>query len=169
MDGFLKVGLITKPQGIKGEVKVNPLTDDLTRFNGLKEVYIDGVKHKVIRARIGAGYVILALSGIPDRNVAETLRGKSLCVDRANAVELEEGRYFIVDVEGCTVLTDVGKKIGVITEITSVRTDIITVKTDDNKVLRFPFLKDLLISVNVFDKKVTVKKQRLMEVSCYEN
>ena len=169
MDGFLKVGLITKPQGIKGEVKVNPLTDDLTRFNGLKEVYIDGVKHKVIRARIGAGYVILALSGIPDRNVAETLRGKFLCVDRANAVELEEGRYFIVDVEGCTVLTDVGKKIGVITEITSARTDIITVKTDDNKVLRFPFLKDLVVSVDVDNKTFTVNEKRFLEVSCYED
>ena len=38
----LKVGIIVKPQGIKGEVKVQPLTDDINRFNDLKEVIIDG-------------------------------------------------------------------------------------------------------------------------------
>ena len=40
MENTLKIGVIVKPQGIKGEVKVQPLTDDITRFKKLKKVII---------------------------------------------------------------------------------------------------------------------------------
>ncbi len=169
MEKFLKVGLITKPQGIKGEVRVTPLTDDMARFNTLKEVYIDGEKHKILRARVGGGFVIVAISGVADRNDAELLRGKFMFVDRENAVELAPDTYFIADIEGCSVLTENGDKIGEIIEITSAKTDIITVKTIDGRIMRFPFLKDLTLSVDVENKTFTVRKQRLAEISCYED
>ena len=169
MQNLLKVGLIIKPQGIKGELKVQPLTDDITRFKKLKDVLIDDKTYRVARATIGAGTVFVALSGVNDRDTAETFRGKFILVDRENAVELPKDNYFIVDIIGCSLVTDFGEKIGVITDVTSARTDIFTVKTEHGRTMRFPFLKDLLISVDVDLKTVTVKKQRLDEVSCYED
>lgn len=168
MNGFLKIGLITKPQGIKGEVKVTPLTDDPARFEFLKEGIIDGEKYKVVNARIGGDSVILSLYGVADRNRAELLRGKFICVDRAHAVELKKDTFFIADVIGCKLKTEDGEKVGEITDVTSAKTDIFTVKTTDG-IMRFPFLKDLLISVNVEEKEITVKKKRLEEVCCYED
>ena len=38
---LLRVGYILKPQGIRGELKIQPLTDDVRRFEGLKEVYLE--------------------------------------------------------------------------------------------------------------------------------
>lgn len=169
MQDTLKIGLIVKPQGIRGEVKVQPLTDDINRFKNLKEVLIDGKVHRVLSSVIGGNSVFLALSEIPDRNVAETYRGKFLCVTRENALPLEEGRYFIVDIIGCELYTDDGEKVGEITDVFSARTDIFTVKCVDGRVMRFPYLNDTVKKVDVVNKVITADKKRLAEVSCYED
>ncbi len=169
MQEFLKIGLIVKPQGIRGEVKVQPLTDDASRFYDLKQVFIDNTTFKVLNARVGDGCVYLALNGVADRNAAELLRGKFLTVDRQNAIRPKEGTYFIVDIIGCKVLTDTGIDVGVVFEVTEAKTDIFTLKTPDGKILRFPFLKDLVENVDVDKKIITVKEKRLGEVSVYED
>lgn len=168
MEDFLRIGLIVKPQGIKGELKLTPLTDDLTRFIGLKNVFIDGKEFRVTNSKLGGGVVFLTLFGVSDRNVAETLRNKYVCVKRENAVELKKGTYFIADIIGCALKTE-NALIGEVIEVTTAKTDIFTVKTVDGKILRFPFLKDLLIDVNVKDKQITVKEKRLGEVGLYED
>ena len=169
MEQTLKIGVIVKPQGIKGEVKVQPLTDDITRFRKLKEVLIDGKNYRVENAVIGGGTVFLSLSGIVDRNTAETFRGKFLCVTRDNAVDLPKGRYFITDIIGCKVVTDLDQTVGEIIDVTSARTDIFTVKCADGRIMRFPFLNDAVICVYVLNKTVNVNAKRLGEISCYEN
>ena len=169
MEQMLKIGLIVKPQGIKGELKVQPLTDDISRFKKLKEVIIEDKTYKVLNVTIGGGTVFISLSGIVDRNIAETFRGKFLLVTRENAVPLEEGRYFIVDIIGCALNTDVGQNVGEIIEVISARTDIFTVKCANGKIMRFPFLKDMIVSVEIDKKIVTVLEKRLKEVACYED
>jgi 16S rRNA processing protein RimM len=169
MENFLKIGIIVKPQGIRGEVKIQPLTDDTNRFKKLKTVFIDGEERKVLSAKVAPDCVILAISGIADRNDAETYRGKYIFVDRANAVELKKDTFFIVDIIGCKLVTDLGETVGEIIDVFSARTDIFTVKCNDGRIMRFPFLKDLLISVDIEGKTVTVKDKRLKEVSCYED
>jgi 16S rRNA processing protein RimM len=165
----LKIGLIVKPQGIRGELKVQPLTDDINRYKGLKEVIIDQKTYRVTETVIAGNMVFITLFGISDRNTAETFRGKFLCVKRENAIPLEQGRYYIVDIVGCEIVTDNGEKIGKVLEITSARTDIFTVKTVDDRIMRFPFLKDVVKAVDIENKKITVDGKRLLEVSCYED
>ena len=165
----LKVGLIVKPQGIKGEVKIQPLTDDINRFKNLKEVIIDDKNYRVLKAVIGGGTVFLTISGISDRNTAEAFRGKFLYVTRENAVPLEEGRYFIADIIGCELVNDKGEKLGQITDVTPNRVDVITVKKTDGKIMRFPFLNDLVVDVDIINQKMTVLAKRLAEVSVDED
>ena len=169
MEQLLKIGLIVKPQGIKGELKVQPLTDDINRFKNLKEVLIDGKNYRVISAKIGGNTVFLSLFGISDRNVAETFRGKFLTVTRENAMPLEEGRYFIVDIVGCSLFTNDGELVGEVTDVFPSRTDVFTIKCLDGKIMRFPFLKDTVINVDVENKKIVADKKRLSEVACYED
>ncbi len=169
MEQFLKIGLIVKPQGVKGELKVQPLTDDITRFNKLKEVIIEDKTYKVEKVTIGGGTVFISLSGITDRNSSELFRGKFLLVSRENAIPLEEGRYFISDIIGCDVVTERGTAVGKVVDIFSSRTDIFTLKTTDARTLRFPFLKDLIVSVDIEKQLITLNEKRLAEVSVYEN
>ena len=113
--------------------------------------------------------VFLAFSGINDRNQAEMLRGKFICVTRENALPLEEGRYFIVDIIGCKIVTENCDCVGEVIDVFSARTDIFTVRCEDGRIMRFPFLLDTVKKVDVNAKIITVDKKRLGEVSCYED
>lgn len=169
MQDKIEIGLIVKPQGIKGQLKLKTLTDDSSRFSKLKNVFIDGVSYRVAEAKAFGDTAFLTLFGVNDRNTAETFRGKYVLVERKDAVVPKEGRYFIVDVLGCTLFTDDGEKIGTIIDITSAHTDVITVDCGEKGIMRFPFLKDLEAKVDIQNKTFTVKAKRLGEVSCYEN
>ena len=64
---------------------------------------------------------------------------------------------------------DKEKEVGKITDILSLRTDVITVSTLSGKTLRFPFLKDLQAKVDFDNKTFTVLEERFNQVVCYEN
>ena len=145
------------------------LYSDINRFKNLKEIIIDQKVHKVVSTIISGPTVFLELFGVSDRNVAETFRGKFLHVKREDAVALEEGRYFVADIIGCDVLSKEKGVIGKIVDIFSSRTDVITVKCSDGRIMRFPFLKDLVEKVDVISKQFVVNDKRLSEVSCYED
>ena len=49
MQEYLEIGQIVGTHGIKGIIKVKPLTDDIKRFDKLKTVYIVGA-HDCARA-----------------------------------------------------------------------------------------------------------------------
>lgn len=169
MQKTFNIGLIVKPQGVRGELKVQPLTDDAERFLTLKEALIDGASYKVLSARAGGGSVYLWLGGVADRNAAEKLRGKYISVTRENAVPLEEGRYFIADIIGCGLFTESGECIGRITDVTAARTDIITAENEQGKAIRFPFLKDAVLSVDIESGRITVRGSRFSEIAVYED
>ncbi|MBO7187021.1 MAG: 16S rRNA processing protein RimM [Clostridia bacterium] len=169
MENLIKIGEITKPQGIRGEVKIKAYVDDENRFYDLDEVYVGDTLYRVLFVRVNGAEVFLTLKGVADRNSAELLRGKELFVTRDNAVELNENEFFIVDVLGARVVLSDGTNIGEIIDITQSRTDIFTVRKDNGKILRFPFLKDLLIKMDLENKQVLLDAKRFSEVCCYED
>ena len=168
MEKTLKVGIAVKPQGVRGEIKVVPLTDDPSRFKSLKQAIIDGVPHKILNVRIVANEVFVTLSGVSDRTAAEAFRGKFLYVDRADAIVPEEGSYFIADLIGVKVVTESGEELGVISEITEGKTDVIWIVTPNGKKAAFPFLKRVLSSVDT-EKGVMLVKDNIGEVICRED
>ncbi len=165
----INVGFIVKPQGVKGELKVEPLTDDITRFKNLKKVYVEDKQYTVVSARVSGGVAFVCLSGVSDRNTAELFRNKYLVIDRKDAVELKENSYFVADLVGCKVYLGAEKLLGEVTEIIPNRTDIFTVKTVSNKIVRFPFLLDVVVCVNVEDQKIILNEKRYFEVCLYED
>lgn len=168
MEDLIKIGIIVKPQGIKGEVKVFPLTDDISRFKLLNEVIISGQNFKVNCAKIAGNMVILSLSGIFDRNVAEEFRNKEIFVKRKDAVRLPENSFFIDDVLGCDFFDDEENYYGKVVDVMQAKTDVWTV-SGARGIIRFPFLKDLEPRVDLFARKIVVKAKRFKEVFCYED
>lgn len=164
-----KIGIVAKPQGVRGELKIQPLTDNTSRFSRLKEVIIDGVVYKILSAKAFGGQVIIALSGVNDRNAAESFRGKFLCVKRENAVELKQDEYFIADIIGCKLVTTNGKTLGEVIDVFSAKTDVFTAKTAEGKIFRFPFLKDAVLSVSVETGVITLNEKRFSEIVFYED
>ncbi len=169
MDEFITVGQIVRAVGIRGEVKVKPLTDDKLRFADLKIVYIRKKPYKIAACRFDKDHVYLGLHGVYDRTEAEKLKDVYLEIDRINAVPLDEGSYFIADVEGCKLFTDDGNEIGRVTDVSQYgAADVFTV-VGEKKTVCFPFLKKMIVKVDVEAGIIIVKRSIFDEVSVYED
>ena len=168
---MITVGQITKPQGVRGEVKVRPMTNDPSRFCVLKSAYIDGRLYKLSSVRVSGDDVYLRLSGIDDRNSAELLRGKYIEIDRAAAVALDDGEFFIDDLVGAMLVargTDGSQRIGVIQSVQSFgAADVFTVQTVRGE-MTFAFVKALNAELDEESNELYVDADRLKEVAVYD-
>lgn len=153
-----------KPQGIRGEIKVKALTDSADDLKAFKKLLIDGVEYSVLSVRAQGEFAFLGLKGIADRNAAELLRGKNIEVARSEVPELPEGRYYIVDLIGCSVFNERGDLIGEVTDVTPAKTDIYTLSKNGKEVV-FAAADGVITDVDVGAKKITVNSKRFKEVS----
>ena len=94
MEKQLQVGVISSTHGVRGEVKVFPTTDDVTRFRQLKKVYLDTGREmlplEIQNVKFFKQFAILKFKGIDNINDIEKYRGKSLMIDREDAVDVME-------------------------------------------------------------------------------
>lgn len=114
------VGVIGAPQGIRGEVRVKPYTEDPTALADYGVLHdAKGERYEVLSARPNGNVVVLRLMGVNDRNQAEAMRGIELYVDRGSLPddELEEDEFFHADLEGLEAFDADGKSWGIITAI----------------------------------------------------
>lgn len=167
MDNTLTIATVLKPQGIRGEIKVKALTDSAEDLRSFPRVFIDGEEYKVLAVRPAGDCAFVTLRGIADRNAAELLRGKDIVALREDAPELPEDTFYLVDVLGCEVVTEKGKRLGTIIDITPAKTDIYVVE-GEGKRITFVSADGVIEDIDVDGKKVTVNKKRFDEVAMYE-
>jgi len=168
--GKIVIGEILKPQGIRGELKVLPITEDIARFDDLNEVYVGGEsrKRKVRGCRILRGFVYLFIDGILTRDDAEKIRGQLLSVDREDAIPLKENEFFIADIIGCGIFDEEGTYLGKVKNVLkSGAADVFEAELE-GKGFMFPFVEGLA-EIDVNEKKITVNSKRFREVVCYED
>ena len=163
MQSTIMIEEVSKPQGVRGEIKIRPLTDRVSDIKRFRTVYICEKEYKVLACRADATAAYLALSGIADRDAAEALRGAAVYALRSEAPALREGRYYIVDMIGCEVFTESGRKLGVVADVTPAHTDIYTLNGEDGEYL-FPAADGVLLEIEPENKKITANESRLRQV-----
>ena len=117
----------------------------------------------MLSARFDAAAAYLIVSGIADRDAAERLRGKDVEVPRADLPAPAEGRYYIVDVVGCTVRTAEGEALGTIAEVIPAHTDIYVLEAGGKQYM-FPAADGVVLGVDIKAQVMTVDGRRLSEV-----
>ena len=108
----VRVGRVTAPFGIKGAVKVEPLTDFNDRFDTGAELLLEGDRHRVEWSKRSGAALVVKLAGVCDRARAELLRGRYLEVPAAAAHRLEEGAWYHHQLIGLRVRTESGRPLG---------------------------------------------------------
>ena len=157
----LRVGVITSPHGVHGEVNVFPTTDDPKRFLDLKKIYLD-TKKELIECEIKSvkffkNMVILSFNGMDDRNAIEKYRQCDLLIDREDAMELGEDEYFICDLIGLDIIDEDDKKIGVLKDVmTSAANDVYVVEKTDGEELLIPAIRDCILDTKLEEGYIRV-------------
>lgn len=160
MEEYFEIGQIVNTSGLKGVVKVKPFTDDITKFNNLKTIYIEIKKElksfEIEKVYFNKNMVFLKLKGIDTVEQAENYRNYYLKIERTNE-ELKQDSYYIVDIEGCEVYTESNECLGKVLEVFSTGSnDVYVVKSEDGKQILLPAIKDVIKKVDVKNKTIIV-------------
>ena len=149
------VGRIGPAHGIKGELRVESLSDFPDRFRRGARLWLDGRPLLIESSRLQGQTVLLKLEGIDDRNTAETLRGKILQTPELHTI-YTAGTYFQHDIVGLETVTESGEVLGrVISVLETGANDVYLVKGERGELL-LPAIEDVIKQVDVRNGKLVV-------------
>ncbi len=163
MEDHFRIGVITRPHGVLGEMKVYPVTDDIKRFKGMKEILMgppEGQKGdlstvKVEGVRFQKNMVLLKLSGIESPEEARKLSQYQLYVKREDAIPLSDGEYYVSDLIGLTVLSEKGEKLGILKDVLKTAANDVYVVKGEREIL-VPAVKEYVLSIDLPKGEMTV-------------
>lgn len=153
---FLTIGRIISPWGIKGDFKVQVLTDFPERFDRKQKIFLDDNELTVERSRPYKSGFIVKLSSIDSIDDVEKVCGKYLEVPLDQDV-LEEGQYFHFQIIGLEVYTDEGRLLGKVTDIFPAGGSDIYIVGDESREILIPAIKDVIKSIDLINKRIIVK------------
>ncbi|ABP67737.1 ribosome maturation factor RimM [Caldicellulosiruptor changbaiensis] len=159
---YLQVGKIVNTFGLKGEVKVIPLTDSPDRFSELNYVLLeDNLSQKLTieRYRVKDNIVIMKFREISSIDEALKLKNRFLVIERERAKKLPEDTYFICDIIGLEVYDLDGRKLGKVKDVLQTGSNDVYICQSyiGKKDLLIPALKDIVKEVNIEQGYMKIK------------
>lgn len=145
------IGKISAPHGVRGEVRIVPLTDFPERFENLKTVFLeDDSKMELESVKFSNKFIIVKFKNINSRNDIEIFNGKLLMLNRSDIPSLPEGEYYNFDIIGLEVIDYKGSKLGKITEVLKTGSNDVYV-VEGKKQILVPALKKVVKEINLAD------------------
>ena len=158
---YFEIGQIVNHFGIKGMVKVNPFTEDISKFKSLNSIFLEKennlIKIEIEEVKYSKNQILLKIKGINTIEEAEKYRGCYLKIARKDAKKLPKDTYFIADLIGLKVYTDEGILHGNVDDIyNSGANDIYVVKDEKGKQILLPAIKEVIKQVDLEQEKIIV-------------
>ncbi len=153
------VGVVAKAHGIHGEVGIQNRSDNPDRWVAGSSVLDEqGRRYTIETVRRQGGRLLVRFAEVADRTAAEALRGAVFLVPETWLPELPEGEWWPHQLEGCRVLTESGRSLGVLTEvIPNPANDLWVARGPDGEETLVPALKHLLVEVDVVGRRIVVR------------
>ena len=157
---YVAVGRITGPFGIRGELKVDVLTDFPQRFQQGSSLYLMEEPVTVAGSRnSGMGRLIVQLEEVQSRTRAESIpRGATLDVREEDVMPLPDGSYYRFQLIGLPVVTEQdGEPLGTVEDIieTGVN-DVLVVRAEGRPETLVPNTEEM-VTVDLDAGIITVK------------
>ena len=147
----LCVGEIVNTHGIRGEIKVVPLVDDVNDLLEYTYYFVGDKKYEVENTRFHKNFVLIKLRDIDDIDIAEKLKGKFLELPREDLKPLPEGSYYICDLVGLKVIDEKLGELGIINEVFNTGSNDVYVVEYKNKPLCIPVLDGVVKEVDLYN------------------
>lgn len=162
MQDYFEIGQIVNTSGLKGIVKANLFTDDITKIESFEKVLIEKnkklIEYEIEEVKYHKNQALIKFKGVDSIETAETLRNCFIRVLREDEPELPEDTYYIVDLIGLDVFLDTGEKLGSLKEVFPVQSgnhDIYVVETGEKDIL-LPAIGDVIKDIDIQNKKMIV-------------
>jgi 16S rRNA processing protein RimM len=115
-DDLVTIGRIVKPQGRRGEVLTEPLTDRPDRFPSLRRAYVAGPggarEIGISSCWPHKGRFVLKIDGVDSIDQADAYRGLEIRIGEEDLAALPEGSYYHHQILGLRVEDPSGRLLG---------------------------------------------------------
>ena len=153
---YVIVGQVRRPHGIRGELRVEIITDYPERLEQRACFYLASPdtpetvqRYPVEELRLHHDVLLLKLDGCDDRNEAEELRGMLVQIPLEDAAPLEEGEYYHFQLIGVRVETETGEWLGQVAEVLDTGAhDVFIVRGPRGEVL-LPAVEDVVLELDL--------------------
>ncbi|MBR3132536.1 MAG: 16S rRNA processing protein RimM [Clostridia bacterium] len=167
MQEFFEIGQVVNTVGLKGEIKINPFTDELDQFDKGKKITLEKSKNRteyeIENVRYHKNQVVLKLKTVDNIDDAEKLRNSYVIVDRESKKPLEPDTYYLVDLIGLAVYEE-DRLLGEIIDVFPTGSnDVYVVRSEEGKQILLPAIKEVIKEVNLDEKKMIVKLMEGLE------
>ncbi len=174
-DEFLYVGRVIGAHGIRGEVKIYPMTATPERYFDFTRVFVkfrsrggEPLEYVIEQTRIHKNLILLKLSGCDDRTSAEGFKGAEIFIPRSERKELPEGDYYLEDLIGCTVQDGEGRRLGEVVDFLEYSGNgLLAILLDDgSRRLEVPFAEEYVHSIDLERRLIVLEDvyRRLLEL-----
>lgn len=149
-------GQIGKPHGTAGDVYVVRISDDPHRFEpGARLLHEDGRELLVASSRQHRDRFLVRFEGVASRSEAEALRG-ALFVPADEVRDLDEGEFWIHELEGFSVVVDDGGEVGTLIRVDpGAAQDLLVIDTPNGERL-VPYVAEIVVGVNKETQTITI-------------
>ena len=149
------IGIVLRPHGIRGEVVVEPLTDNQERFSTLDDVRVVRTSGSSVRLKISSmfphkGRLVIQFEGIRSIEDAETLRAAELRIPIDALPPLPAGSYYHHELRGLDVRVESGDSIGRVTDLWETgATPVLVIHDDQARETLLPLVDAFILEVDV--------------------
>lgn len=170
---YIVFGQIVNTHGLKGHVKINIFSENVQNIKNYEKIYLkeneEYIECSILDLKFSKNQAITLFKGINNKDEADTLRNKYICIKKDDLEALEDNTYYLIDLLGLDVYEkekDKEKLLGKLVEVNqNAPTDIYVIQTEKNHSIMVPAIKEYIKKVDMKNKKIVVD---LSEYSEYE-
>ena len=152
------IGRVGAAHGIRGELRIIPLTDFPERFAALREVMVGDELLHIESVKPQGKNFLMQFREYPVREEAQRLTGRLLTVARTDAAPLEEGEYYVFDIVGLTVYDEEDNELGTVENVLRTGSnDVYAVRSEDGREILIPALRAVVREIDVSGGRMTVR------------
>ena len=162
-DRLVAIGEIGRPHGVRGEVRVRPLTDRPERFEDLRDCVLwDEVRNRrqpcrITGTRVHAGALVVAVAGYDSPEAVGALTGWLLAVPESEALPPPDGHFYPWQLVGCRVLTEDGRDVGRVLRIEGSPAQDLWVVGDERREHLVPAVAEIVREVDLAGRRVVIR------------
>ena len=159
MDKEIIIGKIVAPHGVRGDIRILPLTEKPDLFLDLEYLLLEGGKKLTVKnARFQKRMILVTTKEVTSMNEAELLRDKNIYIKAEDLPELEDDEFYVADLVGIPVYDLEGKQIGTFKDSLSTGSnDVYIIAVPGAKDILVPALKEYFKEINLAEKRIVVK------------
>lgn len=158
---LILIGKFVRVRGIRGQLKVLPLTDFPEQFNSLDRIYVSSAKGSELVNVKSVQFIknlpCLFLKGVESIEQAELFIGREIYIEPEQRIALPEGSYRFEEIDGFKVVSSSGELVGVLKDVMHLPASDVLVIDRKGKEVLIPFVGSLVPLVD--------KENRLIKVA----